>query len=150
MKRLIVLGFVAVVLATTTGCGKDPDSLTKESISQMNDLSTAIEKKESIDTIKSLAEKYKATNEKIAALKLSPEDAKKLMEKYQKEQLEAFNKMVKAVMGNPEAMSALTAMGGLGSGFQVSSTSSTSFGPSTDSTPGPVGGSGGHARSGRK
>src|ERR1700721_1528322 len=122
MKGLCVFGFVAALLVSVSGCGsKDPEGLTKQSISQMNDLAAAIEKKESTDTIKSLAEKYKATNEKLSALKLSPDEAKKIMEKYAKEQMEAGMRMLKAAMANPEAMVALSSMGGLGDSFQASS-----------------------------
>ncbi|HEV3438712.1 MAG TPA: hypothetical protein VG122_15210, partial [Gemmata sp.] len=66
MKRFIVLGFVAMLLVSAPGCSSnDPDSLSKQSISQMNDLAAAIEKKESPDKIKSLVEKWKATVEKL-------------------------------------------------------------------------------------
>ena len=138
MKRLYALGFVAALLAATPGCSKnDPDSLTKQSISDMNDLASAIEKKESTDKIKSMAEKLKATQDKIVALKLSPDDSKKLMEKYQKEMMDALSKLMKAAMGNPEAMAALSSVGGLGDKIQVSSGDST---PGTTTT-----GSGGSA-----
>jgi hypothetical protein len=138
MKRLYALGFVAALLAATPGCSKnDPDSLTKQSISDMNDLASAIEKKESTDKIKSMAEKLKATQDKIVALKLSPDDSKKLMEKYQKEMMDALSKLMKAAMGNPEAMAALSSVGGLGDKIQVSSGGST---PGTTTT-----GSGGSA-----
>ncbi len=142
MNRFVVVGFIAVVLTTVSGCGKnDPDSLTKESISQINDLASAIEKKESTDKIKSLAEKLKATQDKIQALKLSPEDQKKLMEKYQKETMEALSKLVKAAMGNPEAMAALSSVGGLGDkvslgGSTTAGTTQTGSGPVATGAPG--------------
>ncbi len=126
MKRVIIIGFVAILLVSAPGCGSnDPDSLTKQSISQMNDLAAAIEKKESIDKIKSLAEKLKATHEKIASIKLSPEETSKLTEKYSKEQMEAGMKIAKAVMTNPEAMTAITSAGGLGDNLQVSAGGTT-------------------------
>jgi hypothetical protein len=143
MKRVVVFGLVAVLLASSTGCGSnDPDALTKKMISQTNDLAAAIEKKESADTIKSLAGKLKETNEKIAALKLSPEQAKELMGKYAKEQMEAGLRMMKAAMANPEAMAALSSLGGLGNGMEISggtTTTTTSSGGSSVTTGGSVG-----------
>jgi hypothetical protein len=117
MKRLIVLGFVAALLVSAPGCSSnDPDSLSKQSISQMNDLAAAIEKKESPDKIKSLVEKWKATVEKMEALKLSDDEKKKLAEKYQKESLEASKKLLAAAMANPEGAVALASLGGGGIG----------------------------------
>ncbi len=113
MKRFIVLGFVAMLLVSAPGCSSnDPDSLSKQSISQMNDLAAAIEKKESPDKIKSLVEKWKATVEKMEALKLSDDEKKKLAEKYQKETLEASKKLLAAVTANPEGGMALASLGG--------------------------------------
>jgi hypothetical protein len=117
MKRSIVLGFVAALLVSAPGCSSnDPDSLSKQSISQMNDLAAAIEKKESPDKIKSLVEKWKATVEKLEALKLSDDEKKKLAEKYQKETLEASKKLFAAVTANPEGAVALASLGGGGFG----------------------------------
>jgi len=144
MKRLYAVGFVAALLAATPGCSKsDPDSLTKQSISDMNDLASAIEKKESTDKIKSLAEKLKATSDKIAALKLTPDESKKLMEKYQKETMDALSKLVKAAMANPEAMAALSSVGGLGDKYQVSFNGTIPGGTTTGSGSTPMAGPGG-------
>jgi hypothetical protein len=109
MKRLVAYGFAVALAVSLTGCGggNDPDSLTKQMISDMNELATAIEKKESADKIKSLGEKMKATGDKLDALKLSPEDKKKLEEKYKKEMTEAFTKFLGAAMANPEGMKAI-------------------------------------------
>jgi peptidoglycan hydrolase CwlO-like protein len=130
MKRLLVISLVAALLATVPGCSKnDPDSLTKQSISDMNDLASAIEKKESTDKIKSLAEKMKTTQDKLSALKLSPDDQKKLAEKYQKEIMDAAMKLMAAAMKNPEAMTALSSVGGLGDKFQASSSNTPAPSP---------------------
>jgi|SRR5579872_5798412 len=146
MNRFYVLGFVTALLVLVPGCGSnDPDSLMKQRISQTNDLASAIEKKESADKIKSLAEKLKATSEKLAGLKLSAEESKKMFEKYSGEIMESGMKLAKAVMSNPEAIAALTSMGGLGSDFQVSgggttTTTTTSNGSTTTTTSGGSGG----------
>jgi outer membrane murein-binding lipoprotein Lpp len=144
MKRLYVFGIFTALLVSVSGCGsKDPEGLTKQLISQTNDLAAAIEKKESTDTIKSLAEKMKATSEKRSALKLTPEEAKQLMEKYAKEQLEAGMRLAKAVMGNPEAMAAITSIGGLGDQIQVSSGGTTTTTTTSGFGSGTTGGTGG-------
>jgi hypothetical protein len=120
MKRFIVLGFVAALLSSAPGCSSnDPDSLSKQSISQMNDLASAIEKKESPDKIKSLVERWKATVEKMEALKLSDEEKKKLAEKYQKESLEASKKLLAAATANPEGAMALASLAGFGDKSQA-------------------------------
>jgi hypothetical protein len=117
MKRFNMYGIVAVLLVSAPGCSSnDPDSLAKQSISQMNDLAAAIEKKESPDKIKAIAEKLKATMEKLKALKLSDEEMKKLQEKYQKESTQAAQKMLAAAMANPEGATALASLGGGGFG----------------------------------
>jgi hypothetical protein len=63
------------------------------------------------------------------------------MEKYSKDLMEAGMRMLKAAMSNPEAMTALSSMGGLGDNFNMSSggttTTTSGFGS------GPVGGTGG-------
>jgi hypothetical protein len=146
MKRLLVFGLVAALFVAVPGCSKsDPDSLTKQSISDMNDLTAAIEKKESSDKIKSLAEKMKATQDKLSALKLSPEDQKKLAEKYQKELMDAAMKLMNAAMKNPEAMAALSSIGGMGDKFQVSSSGAPGTAPAGAPVPGPTGGSAGNS-----
>ena len=115
MRRFVVLGFIAALFATVPGCSKnDPESLTKQSISELNDLAAAIEKKESSDKIKSLAEKWKVTLEKLKALNLSPEDQKNLQEKYLKEKLDAMSNLMNAAMKNPEGFAALSSLGEMG------------------------------------
>lgn len=113
MARALVLGFIAVLFVSAPGCsGNDPDSLTKQSISQMNDLAAALEKKESQDTIKALAEKIKATNEKMEALKLSDKDKKKLQEKYKKEIEDVMKRIMTATLANPDAIAAMGSLAG--------------------------------------
>jgi hypothetical protein len=113
MKRFIALGFGAILVVLAPGCSSnDPDSLTKQSISQMNDLATAIEKKEAADKIKSLAEKLKTTIEKLESLKLSDDEKKKLQEKYQKELTEATTKLLTASMANPDGATVMASLGG--------------------------------------
>ena len=51
----------------------------------MNELATAIEKKESPDKLKAIADKLKAVEEKLKGLKLSEEDSKKMLEKHGKD-----------------------------------------------------------------
>src|ERR1700722_3689346 len=146
MNRLCVLGFVTALLVVVPGCSSnDPDSLMKERISLTNDLASAIEKKESADKIKSIAEKLKASTEKFASIKMSGEESKKLMEKYQNELMESGLKLAKAAMTNPDGIAALKSIGGFGDGFQVSgggttTTTTTSNGSTTTTTSGSSGG----------
>jgi hypothetical protein len=60
--------------------------------------------------------------------------------------MDALSKLVKAAMGNPEAMAALSSVGGLGDKFQVSSsgtTPGTTTAGSGGSTGTPIGRTGG-------
>jgi lipoate-protein ligase A len=106
MKRFAPFFFVAALLISAPGCGGSKgEDLTKDLISQMNDLAAAIEKKEPVDKIKTIVEKMKATGEKAKELKLTKEEDEKLQKKYEKDMNTAQDRMKKAMEGlkdNPE------------------------------------------------
>lgn len=116
MKRLTALGIVTVLLMATTGCAKSPDALMKQGIDQMNDLAVALEKKESPDRIKSLAEKLKSTLEKLDGLKISEDEKKKLGEKYKDDLGKAAIKLMSAALAYPEGAKAMESVGPLNVG----------------------------------
>ncbi len=89
----------------------DPDALMKQMIAAVHTLASAIDKKESADKIKDLAQKLKATGDKIDALNLSADDKKKLEEKYKKEMTDALGKLFAAALSNPEGAKALEGFG---------------------------------------
>jgi hypothetical protein len=138
MNRLYVLGFATALLVLVPGCGSnDPDSLMKKRISLSNDLASVIEKKESTDKIKAIVEKIKANEDKFASIKMSADDSKKLMEKYQKELVEAGMKAFKAAIANPEGMNEAMKELASGSGFSGDGTTTIngfSFGDDTTTT----------------
>jgi hypothetical protein len=108
MKRSLVFGFVALILIPATGCkGDDPESLVKQSISDMNALSDALEKKESPEKLKAAAEKLKATMQKLKDKKVPKEEDERLKQKYEKELTEAAMRMLGAAMKNPEGAMAI-------------------------------------------
>jgi hypothetical protein len=107
MKRFVAFGFVAVLMVSAPGCGGGADSLIKESISDMNDLSAALEKKESPEKIKAAAAKLKATTEKLKDLKLPKEEEEKLQKKYETDVKAAAERMMKAGLGNIEGAKAM-------------------------------------------
>lgn len=116
MNRFVALGFVAVLMFVAPGCGggNDPESLIKQSISDMNALSASLEKKESPDKIKAAADKLKATMDKLEGVKLPKEKDEELKKKYEKELTEAAMKMLGAAMSNPEGAKALEGLKGMG------------------------------------
>ena len=71
-------------------------------ISATNDLAAAIEKKESPDKIKALAEKLKKIKDDNSSLKVSEDEAKKILEKYAKDLMAAGVRLAKAGQDNPE------------------------------------------------
>jgi hypothetical protein len=108
MKRALVLGFVGVLMVSAPGCGgNDPESLIKQSISDMNALADALEKKEPTDKLKSAAEKLKGTIDKLKNMKLSKDEDERLKKKYEKELTDASMKMISAAGKNPEGAMAI-------------------------------------------
>ena len=103
MKRALVYGLVVVLFGSVSGCsGDDPEALIKQSIADMNALSTALEKKESPEKLKAAAEKLKATMDKLEKVKVPKETKEQLEKKYEKELIEAVFKMIGAAAANPE------------------------------------------------
>ena len=99
MKRSVVFGFVAVFLFSATGCGGGgAEGLIKDSISDMNALADAIEKKESKDKIKAIAERLKATGEKMKNMKLSKDEDERLKKKYEEDMKKALGRLMAAAM----------------------------------------------------
>jgi hypothetical protein len=110
VKHLLGLGAL-LVLGAVVGCGggtsspsskgveaapdSEADKLLKEQIALMNDMATAIEKKE-LDTKAKIEEKTKEIGKKLDALKLSEADQKKLQEKYKGELEKAMARVMAA------------------------------------------------------
>lgn len=107
MKRFVAFGFVAVVLASATGCSSGAEGALKEMIADMNALSDAVEKKESPDKIKAAAQKMKASAEKLEKIKVTKSEDDRLKTKYEKDVNSAVERMMKAMMSNPEAAPAV-------------------------------------------
>jgi hypothetical protein len=84
MKRIVVFGFVGVLLLSATGCGS-PDALMKELIANLNLLADVIEKKEPRDKLQGAIERVNATADKINKLKLSDEQKAELFKKHEAE-----------------------------------------------------------------
>lgn len=81
MKRLVALGFVAVMLSFAAGCA-GPDALVKELFLNLNQVADAIERKEPKDRILRAIDRANHTAEKINKLKLSKEEKDALLQKY--------------------------------------------------------------------
>jgi hypothetical protein len=113
MKRLTLLLVLTMPLLAAPGCSNSPDCLLERLISQMNDLSTAIDEHDSFERIKSRAEKVKTTMDRVNALKLADEEKTRLHDAYKNELEEAKDKLLKAMLTNPESLKA-TEAGGLG------------------------------------
>jgi peptidoglycan hydrolase CwlO-like protein len=82
VRRVFLLGCVSLVLCAVSGCGSAKDNLFKALISEMNELSDAIEKDAPEAKIAALQDKIKETSGKLDALGLSGDDKKKLIDKY--------------------------------------------------------------------
>jgi len=118
MKKVALSVFALSLICLASGCGDSPDSVMKDSISLMNDMSDTLEKIKS----KEDAEKYKGDLEKLVKrakdieerskkLKLDElsEDKKKaLTEKYKGDLEKAMNRLAAASLKVPgEAQSVL-------------------------------------------
>ncbi len=97
MKRFVALGIVGVLMFATTGCG-GPDSLFKEYIANVNALADSIEKKESKEKIQAVADRMKATQDKIDKLKLSDSEKESLKKKYEKDLEAAMKRLLSAIL----------------------------------------------------
>jgi uncharacterized lipoprotein YehR (DUF1307 family) len=96
MKKVTLSVFALSLVFLATGCGDSPDSLTKDTIKFMNDMSDVLEKIKS----KEDAEKYKGDLEKLAKrAKDMEERGKKLkINDLPKEKLEELQKKYKDEM----------------------------------------------------
>ncbi len=110
MKKYIVLGLFAVVLSGVGGCGGGgPDSLMKEQIATLNEMSAALESvkddksaDEAIAKIDKSCDKLKDISKKFNELKVSEADKKKLEEANKKAGDEAGERFQKAMKGAAE------------------------------------------------
>src|SRR5205814_2388141 len=100
MKRLVAFVLVGFVLSTVSGCGSKAENSIKDMISQMNDMSAALEKKESPDKIKAIGEKMKNTAQQLKDLKLPKEEEEKLQKKYEADMKAALERLMKAAIAN--------------------------------------------------
>jgi len=73
-----------------------PDDLMYNFLSEINDLSDAMEKKEPKDKVEALFQKAEATNKKMRELPLPTEDKKKLEDKHRTEIEKTMGKYFKA------------------------------------------------------
>lgn len=98
MARFLTVAVVGVVLASASGCKQSPDSLIKEMIAGINSLAESIEKGEPEAKQKAIAEKLKATKEKMDKLKLTKEQDEALKKKYEDEVTKAMMRLLAAGM----------------------------------------------------
>jgi TolB-like protein len=95
VKKLL-LGSLFLALCAVSGCGANADSLVKEDIKAMNDLAEALETNAPEAKVKELRTRLEDTNKKLAALKLSDDDKKTLVERHKDELVKAQMRFVKA------------------------------------------------------
>ncbi len=98
MWRLVKLGSLFVAVCAISGCGASADSLMKDQIQLLNQLAEAYETKAPEAKINEIKQKQEENNKKFGDLKLSPDDAKKLAEKYDGELKTAIMRYMKAVV----------------------------------------------------
>lgn len=96
MRKATMCGLGLALLVFTTGCGDSPEKVTKDVISNLNDLSAVLEKVDSDDAaekavsqIEKLAKKQKEIGERAKKLKLDdlPKDKQEALEKKFKDDL---------------------------------------------------------------
>ena len=107
MKRFVAFAVVGFVLTTVSGCGSKAERLTKDMITTMHDMADALEKKESPEKIKALAERFKKIGEEGKDLKLTKEEEEKLKKKYEGDIKAAAERLDKAMDANPEGAKAM-------------------------------------------
>lgn len=98
MARVLTVGLVGLFLLTATGCGNSPDGLVKSLITDMNRLADSMEKGEPEDKQKAIAERLKATGEKLEKLNLTAEQKKALQDKHKDEMEKALGRLFGAAM----------------------------------------------------
>jgi tellurite resistance protein len=96
MTRILKLTGVIAVCFLLAGCGNKADTLAKKSIDLMNELAAAFETGDK-EKIKSISARMKEVLKEVKDLKLTPEDDKKMEEKYKKEMEQAQTRMKAAV-----------------------------------------------------
>jgi hypothetical protein len=106
MKRVLALGFVALVLVPTTGCkGDSPEALIKEFIGNVNELAASFENNEPADKQKAIIAKMKATGDKLNKVKVTQAEKDEIMKKHQKELFDAGVRLgTAAAKRGPEAI----------------------------------------------
>src|SRR5262245_17155646 len=88
----------AAALFAAAGCGGGPDGVLKEMIVDMNAFAEAIEKKEPTDKVDALRKKYEATAQKWSDLKLSEDEATRVMDRHKEEYAKALMRLGAAQM----------------------------------------------------
>lgn len=113
MARILAVAFVGAVLASASGCKQSADSLIKEMIAGLNSLAESIEKGEPEAKQKAIAEKLKATKEKMDKMKLTKEQDDALKEKYKDEVTKAMMRLLAAGMKAEKSGAKMPDLGGL-------------------------------------
>jgi hypothetical protein len=106
MRKLLGIGLALFIVCGFSGCGSGgPEAQVKEMISLLNQLSDALESIKddasadaAIPKIESIAEKLSALGKRMKEEKPSKEEDKRLQEKYQKEVMDAQQRMQKAIV----------------------------------------------------
>ncbi len=95
MKRIVVLGLVAVMLVPVSGCG-GKDALMKELIANLTLCADLIEKKEPKEKVLAAMERANNTAEKLNKEKMSKEEQEALFKKYDSELKKLAERLEKA------------------------------------------------------
>jgi hypothetical protein len=103
MKKVAMLGMALVLAATATGCGGSPDSLAKEELGIFNDISATLEGVKDDASADAAIPKLEKQADQLASVmkkikELSPEQQKKITEKYQAEIQKTMARMMEAMM----------------------------------------------------
>jgi hypothetical protein len=95
-KCIIVVGIG--LIAGVSGCSANPDSMVKEQIAAMNDMSAALESKAPEAKVKEAQKRMEDANKRLEALKLSDDAKKQLLERHKDELTKATMRFVQASM----------------------------------------------------
>ena len=113
MRRLTSSAFVLVFVLGMTGCGgSEAEGMMKEGLGLTNDLASAIESNNEAK-VKDLAQQLKDIGEKAKKMKLSPDEDKRLQDKYEPELKAAMKRLQEAAMKNPAMMGKMATMPGM-------------------------------------
>jgi len=112
MKRLVLVTCGLVLVTCVGGCGSSADSLMKEQIKLMNEMADAVESGADQSKIDAIGKKMKENEEKFNGLKLSEEEKKKLVEKYNDDIAKAVTRMMGAMFKKGDVK--IPDLGGLG------------------------------------